>query len=269
MSNPVLTEEDLRLLVAGGCHLGAENLSEDMKPYVYKKAASGAHIIDLQKTWEKINMAARVLVTVHDPTDVVVISSRTFGQRASYKFSQYTGAQSIGSARFTPGTFTNQTEKRFMQPRVVIVTDPRSDHQPRNETAYSNIPVIALADTDSPLEYCDIVIPCNNKGKHSLAVIYWLLARQVLRMRGAIMPNQPWDVAVDLFIYRDPEEVENKIKEERSQAKYVESPAASGDVDNWGNEGAAQADGFGDWAAEGAAPVAAEGAVAEDWGASW
>ncbi|CEG64066.1 Putative 40S ribosomal protein S0 [Rhizopus microsporus] len=226
------TEEDLQLLLAAKAHIGTKNLNARMKPYVFKRRSDGVHLINLGKTWEKIIFAARVIATIENPADIVVIAASSYGHRAALKFAKYIGAEAI-VGRFTPGTFTNYITRSFREPRLVICTDPRADFQAILEASYVNIPVISLADADASLQYVDVAIPTNNKGKHAIGLIYWLLARSVLRLRGTLDYNTPWDVMVDMFFYRDPEEIEkeNEAAELAEEAGRFDYGATTEDQD--------------------------------------
>ncbi|KAG2189152.1 hypothetical protein INT44_004294 [Umbelopsis vinacea] len=260
------TEEDLQLLLSAQCHLGAKNATSVMSSYVYKRRNDGIHIINLGKTWEKLVLASRIIAAIENPQDIVVISARPYGHRAALKFAKYIGAEAI-VGRFTPGTFTNYITRSFKEPRLIISTDPRSDFQAIKEASYVNIPVISLADTDSLLQFVDVAIPTNNKGKHALGLIYYLLTRTVLRLRGTLEYNQAWDVMVDMFFYRDPEEAEKEAAAAAAAAAEGETEFAAAQESEWAAdiaaEGPAAIAGAADWTAETTAADWAEDATAQ------
>lgn len=232
---------------------------------------------------EKIVLAARVIAAIDNPADVCVISARPYGQRAVLKYAAHTGATAI-AGRFTPGNFTNYITRSFKEPRLIVVTDPRTDAQAIKEASYVNIPVVALCDTDSPTDFVDVAIPTNNKGRHSIGLIWWLLAREVLRLRGTLASRETeWDIVVDLYFYRDPEAEETKEIADETKVPGAEEIGAgaieSGYAgDNWDVQGAgagvpgtafaaASAGGPTSWEADGGdwAASAAQAPATESW----
>lgn len=203
-----------------------------METYVWKKKprTDNMSIINIRKFWEKLVLAARAIVAVENPADVCAISCQPQGQRAVLKFAKYTGATAI-AGRFTPGSFTNQIQAAFKEPRLVIVTNPLVDHQAITEAAFVNIPVVAFCDASTSLRYIDIAIPCNNRATKPIGLMWWFLTREVLRLRGAVNRQEPWNVMVDLFFYRDPEETE---KEDQTGGTGQDYDAGQNQYDNAG-----------------------------------
>ncbi len=173
--------------LAAGTHIGTQQKTADMKPYIYKVRPDGLYVLDVKATDERISLVAKFLARFK-PEKILVVSRRQYGQRPIEKFAKLVGAKAI-AGRFIPGTLTNPLFEDFIEPDVVVATDPRSDEQALKEAADIGIPVVALCDTDNSASGVDIVIPTNNKGKKALNIIYWLLAREVLKARGENVDN--------------------------------------------------------------------------------
>merc|ERR1712115_340095 len=235
-------------MLAATTHIGSDNSETTMEQYIFKKKTDGINIINLKKTWEKLMLAARAIAAIENPADVFVVASRPYAQRAVLKFARYIGASPI-AGRFTPGAFTNQIQAAFREPRLLVISDPRADHQPVTEASYANIPIVAFCNVDSPSKFIDIAVPCNNKSPQSIGLMWWFLAREVLRLRGSISRDMPWEVMPD------------------QQADFVAPPAK----EEWGGEELAGAAApVTDWSAD-AAPAAPAAApafqVTDDWAA--
>ena len=187
----------LETLMVSGIQIGTRIKTKDMEPYIYRVRPDGLFIIDTRKTDERIRVAARFLANF-PPESIAVVSFRLYGHQPVRKFCEVTGAIPI-VGRFPPGAFTNPLSPNYMEPQVIVVTDPSADEQALIEASKIGLPVVALCDTDNTFRGVDLIIPANNKGRKALAMVYWLLARQLLRERGAIPPDGDLHIPVEDF----------------------------------------------------------------------
>lgn len=189
----LLIDEDTFLTC--GVHIGTKQKSKDMQPYVYKVRDDGLRILNVNLTSEKITEAATFL-RKYEPKDVLVVSARQYGWKPAKKFADACGFVCI-AGRFTPGRLTNPEMRFFIEPKVIVLTDPAADAQAFREAVNIDIPVIAMCDSNNLTTDIDIVVPGNNKGRRSLALIYWLMAREILRMKGELPADGELEETID------------------------------------------------------------------------
>lgn len=205
-------EEQLLLprdtLLSAGIHIGTRMKTLDMEQFIYRVRPDGLFVLDVKKTDDRIRAAAKFLARF-EPAKIAAASARMYAQEPVKKFCQITGATSV-TGRFIPGLLSNPLYPNRIEPEVLVVSDPKADAQAVKEAASVGIPVVALCSTDNEFAGVDFVIPTNNKGRRALAVIYWLLARQVLRERGELAKNKDIPLTIDDFeaqVVREEEEI--------------------------------------------------------------
>ncbi|MCJ7429900.1 30S ribosomal protein S2 [Candidatus Bathyarchaeota archaeon] len=195
-------------LLSAGIHIGTRMKTLDMEQFIYRVRPDGLFVLDVKRTDERIRVAGKFLARF-EPSKVAAVATRLYAQEPVSKFCEVTGATPV-AGRFIPGLLSNPLHPDRIEPEVLIVSDPKADTQAVKEAASVGIPVVALCSTDSEFTGVDLVIPTNNKGRRALAVIYWLMARQVLRERGELPSNKDLPLTVDDFeakIAREEEEI--------------------------------------------------------------
>ena len=195
------TDEELLLpqdtLLSAGIHIGTRMKTQDMNQFIYRVRPDGLYVLDIKKTDERIRVAAKFLARF-DPAKVVAVAARLYGRDPVKSLCDVTGATPV-LGRFIPGMLSNPIYPKRIEPGVIIVSDPKADAQAVKEASIMGIPVIALCSTDNEFRDVDLVIPTNNKGRRALAIIYWLLARQIMRERGEIPADGDISLSVDDF----------------------------------------------------------------------
>ena len=195
------SEETLLLprdtLLSAGIHIGTRMKTLDMEPFIYRVRPDGLFVFDVKKTDDRIRVTAKFL-SRYEHAKVAVAATRLYAQEPIKKFCQLTGATPL-VGRFIPGQLSNPQYPGRIDPEVILVSDPRADAQAVKEASKVGIPIVALCSTDNEFAGVDLVIPTNNKGRRALAVIFWLLARQVLRERGELGADRDPPATIDDF----------------------------------------------------------------------
>ncbi|MBS3117299.1 30S ribosomal protein S2 [Candidatus Woesearchaeota archaeon] len=177
-----------------GIHIGTKYKTKYMESFIYKVRSDGLAVMDVQKIDRRIALAA-LFLSKYSPEDILVICRRDNGKRAVQLFSELTGIRSF-SGRYPPGILTNPSLEDFTEAKVILVTDPWPDKNAIQDAARIGIPVVALCDTNNEANSIDFVVPCNNKGKRSLALFFWIISREYMQQRG--MLKNPNDYVVTL-----------------------------------------------------------------------
>jgi small subunit ribosomal protein S2 len=193
LKEPLIPVEEY---LAAGVHIGTQQKSKDMMKFIYRVRGDGLYILDIQATDERVKVAAEFLAR-YEPAKILVVTSRQYGQYPAKKFADAIGGMAV-IGRFIPGMLTNQRLNKYIEPDVVVVTDPIGDSQAITEAVQAGIPIVALCDTNNMTKYVDVVIPTNNKGRKALSVIYYLLTKELLRLRGVTTSLTPEDFETEL-----------------------------------------------------------------------
>jgi len=185
----VMPDEEADLLIpvedylAAGVHIGTQQKTQDMERFIHRVRDDGLYVLDVSQTDSRIRTAADFLAN-YDPERILVTSSRQYGRFPATKFADAVGARAR-TGRFIPGTLTNPDYDGYIEPDVVVVTDPIGDAQAVKEAITVGIPVIAMCDSNNQTGNVDLVVPTNNKGRRALSIVYWLLANETLDRRGS------------------------------------------------------------------------------------
>lgn len=186
-----------KMILSTGIRVGTPIKTKFMNSFITRANPEGLYILDISKTLARIDVAAKFIGRTNI-ANVAVTSAREYGKTPIEKFCELTGARGI-FGRFMPGTFTNPSLPKYLEPEIVIVTDPQADEQAVLEATRAGVPVIALSNSDNITSKVDLVIPSNNRGRKALATVYWLLTKEVLKKQGKIKSDSEMPLKIDDF----------------------------------------------------------------------
>ncbi len=207
MSQQAEATDIKKKILATGIRVGTQVKTKFMRPFITTASPEGLYMLDLDITLEKIKTAAKFINRV-GTDNLIVCTGRRYAETPIEKFCEMLDAKKL-LGRFMPGTLTNPSLPYYIEPKLVLISDPQVDEQAITEATNAGIPVIGIANTDNITSKLDVIIPANNRGRKALATVYWLLVRQILIERGELKENESMKYEIDDF--------ETKITEEETE----------------------------------------------------
>lgn len=183
--------------LTSGVHIGTQQKSEDMMSFIFKIRSDGLYVLDVKQTDARIKRAA-AFISRYKPDDILIVSARQYGQKPVSVMAKTLGTKVL-PGRFIPGTLTNPNLPAFIEPEMILMTDPAADQQALNEAVTAGVPVVGLCDANNETKFVDVVIPTNNKGRRALATVYWLLTREVLKRQGKLDKDEDFHLQIEDF----------------------------------------------------------------------
>lgn len=181
-----------------GIHIGTKFRTKYMADFIYKTRSDGLSVLNLQKIDERLNVAAAML-SRYEPEEIIIVSRRENGWKPVKLFSDLTGIQ-VFAGRYPPGILTNPNLKNYIEKKIMLVTDSWPDRNAIKDAIKVGVPVIALCDTNNQSNNIDLVVPCNNKGKKSLGLVFYILAKEYLKAKGVISKDSEMQFNLDDFV---------------------------------------------------------------------
>lgn len=188
----------LNVYLSSGIHIGMSQRVKAMQPYIYKIRQDKLAVFDIAKIDERLLTAAKFLAQ-YAPEEIIVVSRKKNGHEPIKRFAEAINGGIAIKGRFMPGSLTNPNYDKYIEPKVMVVTDPFADKQAIDEAFNANIPIVGMCDTYNSPQYIDVVIPLNNKGKKSVALAFWVLAREYLKAKGTIKGDAEFKYSIDDF----------------------------------------------------------------------
>jgi small subunit ribosomal protein S2 len=189
---------DSKIYLKSGIHIGTKFQTKYMEKFIYKVRNDGLKVLNLQKIDERIGVMVNFLAQF-EPKDILIVCRRENGWKAVKKMAEMTGIEVI-PGRYPPGIMTNPNLRNYMEKKVILVTDPWPDRNAINDAMMIGIPVIALCDTNNQSNNIDLVVPCNNKGKKSLGLLFYIATKEFMKQKGMITDDKEFPAQLEDFV---------------------------------------------------------------------